>query len=415
LLAAGALSVANTALALRIPALPGVPGAALWAATWPVAELPSQYLAAQAAATGVALARGAARTTTGRAALALDVAAMAGLAVLRRRAAAAGAVLDAALVEGLGPDYRSRVVRPRVPGPDAASAGTPGPYRMARIRSSFVRDADIAYGPAGKENLLDVWRRPDLPADAGAPVLVQIPGGAWTSGNKQGQAYPLMSHLAERGWVCVAVSYRLSPGATWPAHIEDVKRAVAWVKANIARYGGDPGFIAVTGGSAGGHLSALAALTPNDPAFQPGFEEADTTVQAAVPFYGQYDLTEAGVRNETLQWWENKVLKRTIGDARRLYTQASPIHRVRPDAPPFFLLHGASDVMLYPAQARAMAERLRETSKAPVVYAQLPGATHGFDTFGAPRATAAALAVEKFLGVVYGQWLDAGTGTGHNR
>ena len=58
-------------------------------------------------------------------------------------------------------------------------------------------------------------------------------------------------------------------------------------------YGGDPDFIAITGGSAGGHLAALAALTPNDPEYQPGFEDADTTVQAAVPHYGVYDFAGA--------------------------------------------------------------------------------------------------------------------------
>ena len=70
-----------------------------------------------------------------------------------------------------------------------------------------------------------------------------------------------------------------------------MKRALAWVKEHIAEYGGDPDFVAITGGSAGGHLSSLAALTPNVAAFQPGFEDADTTVQAAVPFYGVYDFT----------------------------------------------------------------------------------------------------------------------------
>lgn len=68
-----------------------------------------------------------------------------------------------------------------------------------------------------------------------------------------------------------------------------MKRALAWVKENIAAYGGDPNFVALSGGSAGGHLTALAALTPNDPKFQPGFEDADTSVMAAVPFYGRYD------------------------------------------------------------------------------------------------------------------------------
>ena len=67
-----------------------------------------------------------------------------------------------------------------------------------------------------------------------------------------------MGHLAARGWVCVTANYRLSPQATWPDHIVDVKRALAWTKANIAGHGGDPGFVVITGGSAGGHLCALA-------------------------------------------------------------------------------------------------------------------------------------------------------------
>lgn len=68
-----------------------------------------------------------------------------------------------------------------------------------------------------------------------------------------------------------------------------MKQALAWVKANIAEYGGDPDAVCITGGSAGGHLTALAALTPNDPKWQPGFEDADTSVAAAVPVYGRYD------------------------------------------------------------------------------------------------------------------------------
>jgi acetyl esterase/lipase len=184
-----------------------------------------------------------------------------------------------------------------------------------------------------------------------------------------------------------------------------VKRAIAWVKENIARYGGDPEFVAVTGGSAGGHLSALAAVTPGAPEFQPGFEDADTRVQAAVPFYGVYDLADG--RPDTLAHWERTVLKQPIATARAVYEAASPLRRAGGDAPPFFLLHGTHDVLLRVEQARLMARRLREVSAAPVVYGELPGATHAFDTFGAPRATAAAEAVERFLGVVYGDWTRA--------
>ena len=102
-----------------------------------------------------------------------------------------------------------------------------------------------------------------------------------------------MYHLAAKGWVCVAINYRLAPRDPFPAQIIDVKKGIAWIRENIASYGGDPDYIAITGGSAGGHLCALAALTPNDPEWQPGFEDVDTSVQVAIPHYGVYDLAGA--------------------------------------------------------------------------------------------------------------------------
>ena len=161
--------------------------------------------------------------------------------------------------------------------------------RTSWSRRHYVKKADtIRYGPH-RVNVADIWHRADLPLDGKAPVVLQVPGGAWAIGMRRPQAYPMLSHLAEHGWICVSIAYRVSPRNTWPAHIVDVKRALAWVKENIADYGGDPDFVAITGGSAGGHLTALAALTPNEPEWQPGFEDADTSVVAAVPIYGRYD------------------------------------------------------------------------------------------------------------------------------
>ena len=150
--------------------------------------------------------------------------------------------------------------------------------------------SDLPYSEAGKRGHLDLYLPAGEDTIKDAPVLLQIHGGAWTIGEKDHQGRPLMNQMAAQGWVCVAINYRLSPRDAWPAHIVDVKRAIAWIKDNIADYGGDPDYIAITGGSAGGHLTALAALTAGDPEFQPGFEDADTSVQAAVPFYGVYDF-----------------------------------------------------------------------------------------------------------------------------
>jgi acetyl esterase/lipase len=326
-----------------------------------------------------------------------------GLLGLHRIGRQANVPLTAALDAGLGTDRRTESgdlwKRPA----GAGTAKTPGVIRMLRIYRDYAHDADISYGDYGSRNHLDIWRRPDLDRDGRAPVLLQVPGGAWMVGSKRQQAYPLMSHLAELGWVCVAINYRLSPRSTWPDHIVDVKRALAWTKEHIAEYGGDPEWIAITGGSAGGHLSALAALTANDSQFQPGFEDADTSVRAAVPFYGVYDFTRTddSLHPLMLPTLGKYVFKLKRAETAKAFRTASPIAHVSADAPPFFVLHGRTDSLIPVEQARAFTARLREVSHQPVVYAELPFAQHAFDIFGSVRAAHAAVAVEQFLAEVY--------------
>jgi acetyl esterase/lipase len=366
-------------------------------------ELPLGRVATQAAIVGLAARSGLLGNKSGKALAAVNMATIAGALHLRYLGSQAGDVLEAALIEELGTGYRDRIAP--LPSP-AQAVRRRGPMPLAHRRYVVGDSRNISYGDAGKRNLLDIWRRPDLPIDARAPVLVQVHGGAWTWGDKRGQATPLMSTLAEHGWVCVSITYRLSPRATWPEHIVDVLRAIAWTKANIERYGGDPRFLAVTGGSAGGHLSALAALAANDPAFQPGFEDTDTSVQAAVPFYGSYDWLNRNLTNQEGlgDFLAKRIVKQTIVDARDLYDRASPLSRVRADAPPFFVIHGTCDSLLHVEQAREFAESLRKASSSPVVYAELPGAQHAFDSFASPRTLATVDAVERFLGVVYGEY-----------
>ncbi len=365
-------------------------------------ELPLQMLAVQLAALA-AVSRWLPRRTR-RFSLLVSVLSWLGLLGLRQIGRAANEPLTAALDAGLGPGRRTESGDLwKRPAPGGATAKKPGVLRMLRIYRDYAHDGDISYGEFGSRNHLDIWRRPDLDRGGRAPVLLQIPGGAWMVGNKRGQAHPLMSHLAELGWICVAINYRLSPRSTWPDHIVDVKRAIAWTKEHIAEYGGDPDWIAITGGSAGGHLSSLAALTPNDPRFQPGFEEADTRVQAAVPFYGVYDFTgtDDAMHPLLVPVVAKNVFKLSRTDIAEPFRVASPITHVCPDAPPFFVLHGANDSLVPVEQARGFVARLVEVSRQPVVYAELPCAQHGFDIFGSVRAAHAAVAVEQFLAETY--------------
>ena len=274
--------------------------------------------------------------------------------------------------------------------------------RAIPLRSRQVQAVcDIDYvGDGLSRHRLDIYRSA-LASPQGAPVMVYIHGGAWIIGDKREQGKPMMYELVARGWVCVTINYRLSPRATWPEHIVDAKRALVWVKQHIAEYGGDASFVAVSGGSAGGHLCALAALTAGDPALQPGFEEADTSVQACVPFYGVMDLTRSPEASQfgsgLVRMLERMVMKVREADRPEVFRDASPTYRVHAGAPPFFVLQGQNDTLVPVETARAFVERLRAVSTQPVAYAELPLAQHAFDVLASLRCQATTSAVADFL------------------
>jgi acetyl esterase/lipase len=269
----------------------------------------------------------------------------------------------------------------------------------------------------GRPIKLDVYL-PDGPAEGRRPALVEVHGGGWFLGTRKEQGIPLLTHMAANGWVCFNIDYRLSPWAQFPDHVVDVKRAVAWVREHAAEYGVDPDFIAITGGSAGGHLSSLAALTSDDKSLQPGFEDADTSVAAAVPFYGAYDLLdEDQIENKALL---SIVLEPFVFRARRSahperFRDASPTHRVHAGAPPFLIIHGDRDSLLNVENARRFADRLREASENPVVYAEMKGAQHAFDFMPSWRTIPVVEAIERFLTALYSQHLGGTRPEGSER
>jgi acetyl esterase/lipase len=230
--------------------------------------------------------------------------------------------------------------------------------------------------------------------------VVQIHGGAWVIGDKREQGLPLLLHLAERGWVGFNVNYRLSPGATFPDHLVDIKRAIAWIRDHADDYGVDPNFIAVTGGSAGGHLAALCALTDADLRYQPGFEHADTSVQVCVPIYGAYDLTNRLGKHRPRYvngFIGPVVIKAFYDEEPEKFHEASPMDRVVSTAPPFLVIHGDRDTLTPLEDARLFVDRLRAVSEQPVLFAEIPGAQHAFDVFLSPRALAVIEGVGTFL------------------
>jgi acetyl esterase/lipase len=400
------LKLSATGAALTLNGLRPLPGSnplsvPSFFAGWLTSELAPHNLAVTVAGTAAHL-RGLRRAgrrldRDDKIGIALNALSVAGLAVMIRQGMRSGEVVEQALTQDLADDYIARLD----PAPTKADLATP--WRHVALPFTFKhpdvkRISDIPYTDDrdDKRLRLDIYE----PRKAGAdrPVLFQIHGGGWVIGKKDEQGLPLMAHLAARGWVCVAPNYPLSPKATWPEHLVALKRALAWTREHIAEHGGDPSFIAVTGGSAGGHLAAMVALTANDPAYQPGFEEADTSVQAAVPFYGVYDLanvldTKAG-RNRLDHFLARTVFKTKDRSA---LESATPLLHTGADAPPFFVLHGMRDSLAPVEEARELVARLRDVSKEPVVYAELPGAQHAFDVFHSIRSAHVIRGVERFL------------------
>lgn len=279
------------------------------------------------------------------------------------------------------------------------------PVWKALQHRRHIHRSGVRYG-SDPAQVLDVWAPPDLPTTP-APVLIYIPGGAWVHGSRTLQGYALLSHLAERGWVCLSIDYRVAPHNRWPRHIIDVKTAIAWAHANVDKFGGDRNFIAVAGSSAGGHLAALAGLTgtaAGDREFADRLPEgADTSVDAVVGIYGRYDWQDRSTpeRVAFVDFLERVVVGRSIRRHGDIYRQASPIARVHPEAPPFMLVHGSSDTVIPVAQARAFADRLRAVSRSKVGYLEFPGAGHGFDLTDGSRTGAMSTAIGLFLNQIH--------------
>lgn len=239
---------------------------------------------------------------------------------------------------------------------------------------SVVRHRNLAYGDHRLQRL-DVYHRKDQ--QVSGPALLYLHGGYYTMGGKHWEAQGLLHRLAERGWVCVSANYRLRPRAGFLDHLSDAKRALAWTHDHASDYGGDGRQVVMAGISAGAHLSAISAFSQHDPRFQPGFESSDTSVAAVIGLYGYY--------GPYFDWGPDNPLP------------SDPLVMDASSAPPFFVTHGTTDNNATVENSRALVSKLRAESPSGVVYAELPGAQHGFDLVNSWRFEAILDGVEDFM------------------
>lgn len=372
----GVFVVFTTINALRRPSPPTSRLPAIWILAMINGELPIPTAISRLGVTGIVWFLGGLDDPVGRTGLWLVLGSLAGIPALALRIRRA---------------KRSFAGRADDPGPPSPLIALTGWSRALPSELEVDGPHEIADGVT-----VELYRRRDADRSP-SPTLLYLHGGSWTGGDPHKQSRPLFHFLASRGWVVATSTYPLSPGATFPDHIIGVKRAISWLRSEGDAHGIDPGRIGIAGGSAGGHLASLAALTHDVEPFQPGFEDADTSVAACVSLYGIYDFLN---RNRTRHDWPlipDVVMKADPVADRSRFELASPLDHVRPDAVPFLVIHGSHDSLVPPAEARAFVDALRGASATEVEYIEIEGAQHAFDAVSSPRSRMASTVAVEFL------------------
>lgn len=220
------------------------------------------------------------------------------------------------------------------------------------------------------------------------PVMVYVHGGGWTGGDPQRQARDLYHSLALDGWASLGIRYPFTPGVTVEDQIAVVRTAVRWARTGLSDHGVDATTVVLAGGSAGGHLAAMAALTA---------DRDDERVAACVGMYGVYDMAN---RNRTRAPWakiRNEVMLASVDEQPERYRAVSPIDRVHDDTPPFLVVHGTHDTLV-PAGEGEQFVAVLEAAGRPVDYVPVYGAQHAFDALSGVTSRTVAAAIRDWLG-----------------
>ena len=207
---------------------------------------------------------------------------------------------------------------------------------------------NLIYSSIGKRNLhLDLFY-PSQTNSQKLPIAILIHGGGWRSGDKSFQ-HPLAIKLAEKGFLCATVEYRLSPEAKYPASIIDIKNAIKWLKCNTASYNSDTTKVALMGCSSGGHLAVLTGVTKNVEKFNTGESKHNSTsdVQVIIDIDGILDFTDPAESGKDTSELFPSVGKLWLGETYKnkpsLWIEASPITYISKDSPPILFINSSID------------------------------------------------------------------------
>ncbi|HEY9727627.1 MAG TPA: alpha/beta hydrolase [Chroococcales cyanobacterium] len=294
---------------------------------------------------------------------------------------------DTAMVQALGADYLTKI-------PQSVQAQMrPQPFVLADVfRGIPTRQVRYTSGipfaaPDGVSLTLDIYQPPQV---GRYPAIVVIYGGAWQRGSPSDNA-EFNRYMAARGYVVWAIAYRHAPRYRFPAQIEDVQAALAFIQQHATEYETDLERIALLGRSAGAHLAMLAAYRPDAP-----------RIRAVVNYYGPVNLTKGYYDLPHPDPIDVRaVLKAFLGgspdELPELYRQASPISYVSQPQPPSLLVYGGQDHIIQAKFGRTLGDRLQAVGSQ-VIFLEIPWAEHAFDAvFNGVSNQLALYYTERFL------------------
>jgi acetyl esterase/lipase len=350
-----------------------------------------------------------------------------------------GTMAHDGFARAFGPDWRTRIP------PEASRRMLRRrlTWRLPRVpEPRWTRDVPFAIIPGTDRTLLaDIWEPAEGVPRTGT-AIVYLYGGSWHFFDKDVLTRPFFRQLAAQGHVVMDAGHRSCPETDVVGMVGDVHRAVAWIKANAARYQVDPARVVVMGGSSGAHIALLAAYAPDDERLKPAeLRGTETTVMAVVSYYGIPDmysafdrwLAQAAAGPPPRPWVRpepgkvanaintlimgrpltatqsppappiGELVRNLLGgrpeEVPERYDMASPLQRVTSSCPPTLMFQGTHDVVVPLASARKLHRALADAG-VPVVYVEYPWTEHAFDLMYPPLANPAAKAalydVERF-------------------